>query len=308
MGSFFAALTTVGVMLFYAVPGFLLVKSKLIGSDGISNFAKLLMYVCSPMLVIYSFINVEFSFALVGKMGIAFVFAMSIMLLFVILFSFVFKKKKDEDAKYRIYTLATVFPNCAFMGVPILQAVLPQYPEALAFSVMFSMALNISAWTVGSFVITGDKKYIRPRKVFLNPQIFAMVVAIPLFIFGVELPTQLDGMITLLGKMSTPLCMLIMGMRLATTPVKGIFLKPMQYLIIGIKQLLLPLIVFGILLLLPLDKNMENTMYIIFACPVASVILSFAEMLGQGQRDAANMVLLGTSLSALTIPIMCLLI
>ncbi len=306
MSSFFAALTTVGVMLFYAVPGFLLVKSNLVKSDGISNFAKLLMYVCSPMLVIYSFLNISFSWTLVRNMLIAFAFAMSVMLIFVIIFARVFKNK--EDAKYRIYTLATVFPNCAFMGVPILQAVLPDYPEALAYSVMFSMALNISAWTVGSYVITGDRKYIGVKKVLLNPQVFALLVAIPLFALGVKLPTQIDGMVTLLGKMTTPLCMLIMGMRLATTPIKGIFLKPMQYLIIAIKQLLLPLLVFLVLLPLPFDQNMKNSIYIIFGCPVASVILSFAEMLGKGQRDAANMVLLGTTLSTLTIPIMCLLI
>ena len=307
MSSFLAALSTVGVMLFYAVPGFFLVKSKLVGSEGISNFAKLLMYVCSPMLVIYSFLNVKFSWSLVGKMVFAFFFAIGVMILFVILFSFVFKRKY-EDAKYRIYTLATVFPNCAFMGVPILQAVLPDYPEALAFSVMFSMALNISAWTVGSFVITGDKKYIGVKKVLLNPQMFALIVAIPLFALGVKLPTQLDSMVTLLGKMTTPLCMLIMGMRLASTPVKGIFLRPMQYAIIIFKQMILPLLVFLVLLPLPLDQSMKATMYIIFACPVASVILSFAEMLGQGQESAANMVLLGTSLSSLTIPLMCLLI
>ena len=307
MGSFFAALSTVGVMLFYAVPGFLLVKGKLVKSDGISNFAKLLMYVCSPMLVLYSFLNVKFSLNLVGKMVFAFFFAIGVMILFVVIFSFVFKKKSN-DARYRIYTLATVFPNCAFMGVPILQAVLPNYPEALAFSVMFSMALNISAWTVGSFVITRDKKYISVKKVLLNPQVFALIVAIPLFVWGVKLPTQIDSMVTLLGKMTTPLCMLIMGMRLACTPIKGIFLRPMQYAIIGFKQVVLPLLVFLVLLPLPLDPNMRASMYIIFACPVASVILSFAEMLGEGQETAANMVLLGTSLSALTIPIMCLLI
>lgn len=307
MATFFIALVTVGVMLFYAVPGFLLVKSKLIKSDSISAFAKLLMYVCSPMLVIYSFLNVDFSWELVGKMAFAFVFAIAVMIIFVFVFSLIFKKKQD-DAKYRIYTLATVFPNCAFMGVPILQAVLPDYPDALAFSVMFSMALNISAWTVGSFIITKDRKYISPKKVFLNPQMFALAVAIPLFVLGVKLPDQLDSMVTLLGKMTTPLCMLIMGMRLASTPVKGIFMRPMQYLIIGIKQLILPLLVFLILLPLPIDQNMKATMYIIFACPVASVILSFAEMLGEGQESAANMVLLGTSLSAVTIPIMCLLL
>ena len=306
MGSFFAALATVGVMLFYAVPGFLLVKTKLISGDGIHNFAKLLMYVCSPMLVIYSLLNVEFSWALVGKMGISFVFAIAVMMAVVLLFARIFKGK--EEAKYKIFTLATVFPNCAFMGVPILQAVLPEYPEALAFSVVFSMALNISSWTLGSYVITGDKKYIGIKKVVVNPQMAALVVAIPLFALGVKLPTQLDGMITLLGKMTTPLCMLIMGMRLATTPIKGIFSSKAQYGIIFIKQILVPLAVFLILLPLPLDQNMKASMYIIFACPVASVILSFAEMLGNGQREAANVVLLGTSLSALTIPLMCLLL
>ncbi len=307
MSSFFAALSTVGVMLFYAVPGFLLVKSKLVGSDGISNFAKLLMYVCSPMLVIYSFLNIDFSWALVGKMVFAFFFAIGIMVLFVVIFSQIFKKK-STDARYRIYTLATVFPNCAFMGVPILEAVLPNYPEALAFSVMFSMALNISAWTIGSYVITGDKKYIGVKKVLINPQVFALLVAIPLFAFGIKLPVKLDSMVTLLGKMTTPLCMIIMGMRLASTPIKGIFTRPMQYAIIGFKQLILPLLVFLALLPLPLDPAMKASIYIIFACPVASVILSFSEMLGEGQETAANMVLLGTSLSALTIPIMCLLI
>jgi len=306
MGSFLAALATVGVMLFYAVPGFLLVKTKLVGSEGISNFAKLLMYVCSPMLVIYSFLNIDFSWGLVGKMAIAFVFAISVMLLFVIIFSRVFKGK--EDARYRIYTLATVFPNCAFMGVPILEAVLPDYPEALAFSVMFSMALNISAWTVGSFVITGDKKYISPKKVFLNPQIFAMLVAIPLFAIGVKLPTQIDSMITLLAKMTTPLCMLIMGMRLACASLKKVFLVPSQYLIVAIKQIVFPLVAFLILLLLPLDERMKASIYILMACPVASVVLSFSEMIGEGQENASSLVLLGTLLSAITIPVMTLLI
>ena len=44
------------------------------------------------------------------------------------------------------------------------------------------------------------------------------------------------------------------------------------------------------------------------ACPAASVVLNFAEMLGEGQETAANLVLLSTMLSALTIPLMVLLV
>jgi len=42
------------------------------------------------------------------------------------------------------------------------------------------------------------------------------------------------------------------------------------------------------------------------ATPVASITLNFAEMLGKGQKTAANLVLLGTILSLLTLPLMAL--
>ncbi|MBO4983310.1 MAG: AEC family transporter [Clostridia bacterium] len=307
MSSFITALTTVGIMLFYAIPGFLLIKSKLIKSEAIPAFAKLLMYVCSPMLVINSITSVDFSIELMWKMIFSFLFILVVLITFLLVFSFVFKKK-ESDPSYRIFTLCTSFSNCGFMGVPILQALLPHYPEAVVISAMFSLAMNILGWTVASYVITRDRKYMSIKKIILNPAVIALFVALPLLIFGVDFPSQIDGMISLLARMTTPLCMLIMGMRLACAPLKDVFTKPQQYLIALIKQIALPLLVLLILLPLPIEHNLKLTIYILFLCPVASVILTFAEMLGQGQRTAANMVLLSTSLSAITIPIMCLLI
>ncbi len=307
MNSFITALITVGIMLCYAVPGFLLIKSKLVKSDAIPAFARLLMYVCSPMLVINSIISVEFSIDLMWKMLFAFFFILAVLVVFLVIFSFVFKKKQ-EDPKYRIFTLCTSFSNCAFMGVPVLQALLPNYPEAVALSAMFSLSMNILGWTVASYVITKDKKYMSIKKIVLNPAVIALFIALPLLVFGVDFPSQIDGMIELLAKMTTPLCMLIMGMRLACAPLKDVFTSPQQYLIALIKQVALPLLVMLILLPIPVEHNLKLTIYIMFICPVASVVLNFAEMLGQGQKTAANMVLLSTSLSAVTIPVMCLLI
>ena len=102
--------------------------------------------------------------------------------------------------------------------------------------------------------------------------------------------------------------MLIMGMRLACASLKKVFLVPSQYLIVAIKQVVFPLVAFLILLLLPLDERMKSSIYILMACPVASVVLSFSEMIGEGQENASCLVLLGTLLSAITIPVMTLLI
>ncbi|MGN1096155.1 MAG: AEC family transporter, partial [Eubacteriales bacterium] len=147
--SFFVALSTVGVMLLYALPGFLMVKSGLVKSTGISDFAKLLMYVCQPALIIYSFMNVEFSFGILKEMCFVFVFVILLQAGVMLLFRFIFRKK-TENVKYRVYTLATCFSNCAFMGVPVLEALLPDYPEAVAFSAVFSLSMNILGWTLGS--------------------------------------------------------------------------------------------------------------------------------------------------------------
>ena len=304
---FLTALGVVSTMLLYALPGFLLVKTKLVKADSISAFAKLLMYVSSPCLVFHSITKNEFNWDLTFQMLLAFAIILTLLLIGLFGFYLVFKKKRD-DVRYRVYAIATTLANGAFMGVPVLEALFPNHPQAVAFSAMYSLAMNILGWSVASFIISQDKKYVRPKKILLNPVTIALVIAIPFFAFNITVPELLNDMITLLARMSTPLCMLIMGMRLACASLKSVFLTPMHYLIVAIKQIAFPLVTFLVLLPLPIDPILKATIYIILACPVASVVLNFSEMIGKGQQGAASLVLLGTSLSMLTIPLMSLLV
>ena len=235
MESFFIALATVGVMLLYACPGYIMVKTGLIKSNAIADFAKLLMYVCQPALTVYSFMQVDFSLSMVGNMLFVFLFVLLLFAAALLFFRFVIFRKKAQNVRYRIYTLALCFSNCAFMGVPVLEALLPGYPQAVAFSAMFALAMNVLGWTLASAIITNDRKYMSAKKILLNPAVVSLVVAVPLFVSGAALPPQLDGMVTLLARMTTPLCMLIMGMRLATVALRSVFARPAQYIIIILK-------------------------------------------------------------------------
>ena len=61
--------------------------------------------------------------------------------------------------------------------------------------------------------------------------------------------------------------------------------------------------------LLPfMSENIRITTFILCACPVASIVLNFAEMLGDGQEDAADLFLLGTLGSIITMPVILLLL
>lgn len=304
---FTITLTAVAVMLLYSVPGFLLIRNRLVRQEAIPAFATVLMYVCQPCLTVYSFQKAEFSAQLAGELLLFFLTALVLQSVLLGAFYFIFRRK-FSDIKYRIGTIATTLGNCTFMGVPLLEALFPEHPETIVFSLAYFLAMSVLSWTAASYMITQNRKYISIRKLFLNPAMLSMLFTIPIWVAGFQLPAQLDSTVTLLGKMTTPLCMLVLGMRLGTVRLLPIFTSGLSYFVIGIKQLAMPLLVFLVTLVLPLDTVTKQTMFILAATPVASVVLNFAEMLGEGQETAANVVLLGTLLSILTIPAVSLLL
>ncbi len=307
MNTMLTAFSTVAMMLLCALPGFIAIKTRILREESIPVLARVLLYICQPALIFYSLSGIPYSTGLLLDMLLVFLLSLvliggTIGLVFFLL------RRRVAEARFRIYTIATALGNFGFMGVPMLKALLPGYPEALAFSTVFSVSLNLLAWTVACSVISLDTRYISLKKIFLNPPVLALPFALILFIMGITLPAPITGTINYLAEMSTPLCMLIMGARLALSDFRRIFLTPVHYLVVGVKQILLPAATLGILLLLSVTADLRAAVYILMCCPVASVILNFSEMLGEGQESAAGLVLLGTILSALTLPLMTLLL
>ena len=70
-----------------------------------------------------------------------------------------------------------------------------------------------------------------------------------------------------------------------------------------------PLVAYGIVLLIPgLDETFRDCMLILSAAPSAAVILSLAELHRCEQELSANVVLLTTLASIVTLPLLSLLI
>lgn len=305
--SFNVTLITVGIMLLYAIPGYILIRKKLLPVESISAFATLLLYVCAPVQIVYCMQQLTYSPSTVGYLGLTLLLGLLLMggMLGAVYF---FTRKKQAQVPYRICTAAAAMGNCSFMGVPLLEALMPHYPQAIGFTSMIFIAYNILMWTLVSFIITRDRRYISVKKIFLNPTVIAMGVALVLFFARIELTGQLDDMVTLLGRMCTPLCMIIMGMRLALVPIKPMFTSRLQYAAIALKLLVFPLLTLAVCSLLPVERDYVISLYIISCAPVGNLVLSFAELLGEGQDTSANVVLLSTLLSMLTIPAMLLIV
>lgn len=313
MREFVITVSTVAVMLLCAVPGYILVRAKAVKGEHIPSFSRVLMFVCQPALTLYSFDKATYTPRLARDLLIFFAVVTAAQLLFLAVMWLIFRRRA-EQVRYRIASVASVLANCSFIGVPLLEAIFPQSTSVAAYSMMYFLSMNLLGWTLISAMITRDTRHIRLRTFILNPATLSVAVALPLFFLGFKFDghgaffSSLGTMLSVLGKMTTPLCMLVLGMRLATLPPRTVFCDPLAYVTVGIHQLIFPLFVFAVVLLLRVPTEAAACMVLMSACPIAAVVQNYAEMLGQGQDAAATVVLLGMVCSVLTLPVMSLLL
>lgn len=302
------SLIAVAVLLLATVPGYIMMKRKMLDEACISGFSKVLLFVCQPCLAVYTFTSATLSAEKLIEVGI-FAGLTAAIFLIVLGGAYLFLHKKYSEPIYRIVTIATTFANCAFFAIPIIEAILPELSEELIiFTTAFAVVMNVIGWTLGAAIISGDSRYVSIKKIFLNPAMLGTVVALLIFVLKIPIEGDLKNMIVTAARMSTPLSMIIMGMRLATMEIRSLFVDPRVYLTVAVKQIVMPLVSFGLVYFLPISSDVKQTFFIICACPVASVVLNFAEIVGAGQREAAKMLLLGTILSIVTLPPMMLLL
>lgn len=306
---FQVALSNVLITLLYIVPGFLLCKAKRAAADHLSTMSAVLVYACSPCMIVNSFLQLEYTPAGFANMAIFFGVTLALQIVFMLVLYALFRKKYD-DSKYRILTIGSVLGNVGFFGLPVIKAILPDYPEVMCYSSVYVASMNLLVFTAGIFCLTNDKKFISPKSALLNPTTISAIVALPLYFFGVRqyLPEILQNGIALLGNMTTPLCMVILGIRLATVSLKKLFTRPIIYVICLCKLMIFPLFCYGAVYFLPLDYAFKASILILSAVPCASVILNMAEMHHAETELAANCVLLSTLLCFLTIPLLVLLL
>lgn len=276
---FQVAVSNVLMTLLYIFPGFLLCKAKKAMAEHLSTMSAVLVYICAPCMIISSFLQLDFTAESFGKMALFFAVTFILQTVFMLILYLVFRKKYS-DSKYRILTIGAVLGNVGFFGLPVVKAILPDFPEVICYSSVYVVSMNILVFTVGVFCLTNDKKFISVKSAILNPSTLSLAVALPLYFFGIKqyLPEILLNGISLLGNMTTPFCMIILGIRLATVPFKKLFTRPIIYIICACKLIIFPLFCYFAVYFLPLDYAFKASVLILSSVPCASVILNIAEL------------------------------
>ena len=302
------ALSVVLCALCFMAPGYIVCKMGKAKASHLPTLSGLLLYVGTPFMVISAFLDLPRGGGYLADMGLFFLVTLILQALFFLLIFFV--TGASQKKARRMIAIGATCGNVGFFGIPVVKALLPDSPEVACYAICFTLSMNVLVFTLGVFCLTGDKKYISLRAALCNPTVFGLAIGLPLYLsgLGTSLPSFLDSSIRTLGALTTPLCMFILGIRLASMPLSKIFTQKYAYLICFFKLALFPLLCYGVLLPFSLPFSFSACLVILASTPCAAVILSLAELHHSEEQLSASALITSVLLCLVTIPLVSLLV
>ena len=294
------------LFLLMAVGG--LARRKGLLNDTLSGgLSVILINISLPALIFKSFIF-DFSWQLLqnGLLVLALSVLVHIILLVVARIAFV----RYGDAKKSVMTVAGAFPNAGFMGLPLVDAVFGQL--GVFYASIFMIPYNLILWTYGQDLFcqerTGAPLLSRILAFSTTPPVLATGAGLLLFLLSFKPPAPATAALTMLGGMTLPLSMLIVGDRIAQIrPVDLVTDRDVYYNSL-VRLLLAPVATFAVLRFFTDDPIIAGACVTIEAMPPAVVAVLFAQMYNGDTTFASKCVVIQHALSLVTIPIMLILL
>lgn len=314
---FLTSLESVALLIVMAIPGFIVAKLKMINkAEAVKFLSVALLYILQPFVTVNSFLNTEFTMDILWNMLAIFLFtAVTEIAILYIGKAIVHPiKKLDVDSK-GIIAYGGAFGNLSYMCIPFLQLLAPDRHELILYASCSCVIFNLLTWTLGNYVITGDKKFISLKKALLNPPTVAFIIALPLFIFNINFQrfnlTGIANVFNLFANAVGPLSMTLLGIKLTEMSLKEIFLDYRAYIASGVKLILYPIIGLLVMLLMSTFMDIEPirlNLVALAAMPIANNTMMFVTMANKDTGLAAKEVMISTILSCVTIPICIMLL
>ncbi|TGG88681.1 AEC family transporter [Geotoga petraea] len=210
---------------------------------------------------------------------------------------------KSRPFEKGIFEFAIMFSNVGFMGYPVTAAVFGE--EGVFYTAIFNLPFNLLVFTIGLIFLSskqGQKTKINP-KLLINPGVIAVLIGFIIFSLKIPLPKAITGSLDLLGSVTTPLSMIVIGGLLAKVSINKIFSNYRVYLISIFRLFLVPMIVYFTL------RNFVDGVYLLgvpvllSSMPVAANSAILAEEYKGNAELASQTVFISTLFSIISIPL-----
>lgn len=280
--------------------GLIIRKRNIIDDHSNKKISSLVVNVTAPILIIGGMIQQNalngrefFGMLAVSVLSYVFLFALTIVIPKVI---------KVPRKDLGIYKFMIMFSNVGFMGFPVVSAVFGE--GAIFYAAIFNLPFSLLVYTLGINFISNSEDGGQgfDYKKLINPGVISVVIGLVILGFQLNLPTFLTTSIQMIGGLTTPLSMIVIGASLSGVKVKTLFSNSKLYIYSFIKLVMIPLITLVILKWVGIEGMILGVASILAGMPVAANAVILSNEYGGNDTLASEGVFISTMLSIITIP------
>lgn len=207
--------------------------------------------------------------------------------------------KKEQRG---IVNLMVVFTNIGFMGVPMIQGIYG--PDALIYMTVFLIPFNLLFYSYAMKVIRGKNSEPFRARDLLNAGMIACVLAIVVYFADIRLPYVITTSINMVGSMTAPLAMMLVGSFLLDVKWKEMFLDVRTILFTLMKMIVLPVAITFIVSLFVKNVYVLSVCMAALATPPGNVLALLASIYNkEAYPTALAGIAMTTLVSVVTMPI-----
>lgn len=209
-----------------------------------------------------------------------------------------------KDNKRDVMNFSNIFTNTGFIGFPLLSAIYGS--EGVIYGTAYNMIFNFFIWSYGVMLYKGNEKNNSIKKEMLNvlknPIIISIFIGLFIMIFSIDIPRVLYSSIKLVGDITGPLSMIVVGVILSGVKFKESMKDWKVYYGVISKLLIVPLFILIFFYLIGEFSLVTNSIILQVAMPTATLASIFAEKYNKELDFSTILVVLTTLFSVLTIP------
>lgn len=206
-----------------------------------------------------------------------------------------------------IVRFVVVFGNVTFIGFPVVSAVYGD--RAVFYASVLTIPFNLLMYSIGVLFIKGEgrlRDILKPDILF-SPCIIAAVAALIIAFAGIEVPDPVARYCHLVGDMTIPCALLIIGATLTSVPWRDMLGTRFVYAGLVLRLIVMPFIVWCVMQFVPATQYVRDIAVLICGMPVGANGVMFCLQYGRDERTMAQIIFLSTAWSVVTIPILVML-
>ena len=292
------------VLVIIVILGYVACKLGYMGDKFDKKLSSIVVDITCPLLVLSSVMGDELPdrTLILPLLGVGFL-TYILLLVFGFWVPRLITKNHDDQGMIGI---ALMIANVGFIGYPIVSSIFG--PHAVFYAALLNMPNTFFIFTAGVMLIKGEYslKQFNP-KVLVSPAMLGAFLAAILVALGIHTPDIIARPVTMVGNITVPAALMIIGSSMAKLPIREIIGSPKVYITALLRLTIVPLSIYFLFKACGVSDLVNNINTVVIAMPVASFGTMFCLKYGRNPSLITETTFITTLGSIITIPLITLL-